>query len=106
MKTTTLEIKKEATLRVTRSLSGKFEDVSLEINVIAEIEVNDKKVIINSESTVYNLVGKDELRTEIEGTLEGLIQRVKEKATKLIDVIITIQEICKSKGIELNVIVD
>ena len=108
MKITMPEIRKNATLKIIRSLSERLKDMTLEIRVIAEVEVNDRKVIISSESTVYNLLNKsvDEIRTEINGTLNGLIQYVKEKATKFVNVLLAVKETCESNNMEFDIVVD
>jgi len=80
----------------------------LEIRVIAEVEIDDRKVVFEEESHIYNLLNKsvDEIRTEIDGAVEGLTKYVKEKATKLINIALAAKEHCESKNAEFNIVVD
>jgi hypothetical protein len=99
------QIKKYAILKIEKEYGDKFEDAVIRTFVDAEITVDDKKVIFEEESTVYGLMNKDinEIRTELEGTLNGSVQYVKEKATKLINVILAVKEYCESNNIEFNI---
>jgi len=102
------EIKKQATLKITRNFFDKIKDMVLEIRVIAEVEIDDRKVVFEEESNIYNLLNKsvDEIRTEIDGAVEGLTKYVKEKAVKLINIALAAKEHCESKNAEFKVTVD
>ena len=99
------EIKKFAVLKIEKDFYDEFENATLTIYASAEITINDEKVTFEEESTIYGLMDKDinDIRTEIDGTANGLTQYVKEKATKLINVILAAKEHCESNNISFDI---
>jgi hypothetical protein len=99
------EIKKEATLRIETNLHEKLENVVLDITVETEVTINDKKIVFDDKVGVYGIINKteEELKKEIENSLNDTTKYVQEKAFNLANKVLAIKDFCEKNNIQFNI---